>query len=476
MTDPESILQLGIAAAKDKNTEEARSLFRLLTREDPENLQGWLWLAGVAETRDEKRSALENALQIDPDNQAARQAMQKLENQPAEPEQPTITESGPTPAVATEAPAGDDDDPFAELDDLSDVFGQDPGAVRRAQAAEPVQEGADRSEPASAAEPGRRAGREWDTSERSAAYAQEEESMSQSGSNNTLRILLGVAVLLAVLAVLMVVFNIPGRFFGGDDTVATEPTEQAEDGAAGEQDGAAEATPGTGEEGATPGTGDEGTPPDTGEEGTPPDTGGEGTPPDTGGEGTPPDTGGEGTPPDTGGEGTPPDTGEETEPAEPQPTQAPPQDVSGANPAVVPANTPLESNGWLYDFAQPEYANYFVGNFGQLQTQQGRTVVVLVRVVNRTGQAQPLPPDFFVIKDAQGRIYEPQPQASTAYLTLFGRGPAGAADLSHEEPVPADGLTRSVPLIFDVPPDATDLVLFARSNPDQGWLVLQDVQ
>jgi hypothetical protein len=150
--------------------------------------------------------------------------------------------------------------------------------------------------------------------------------------------------------------------------------------------------------------------------------------------------------------------------------------VSGANPAVVPANTPLESNGWLYDFAQPEYANYFIGNFGQLQTQQGRTVVVLVRVVNRTGQAQPLPPDFFVLKDAQGRIYEPQPQASTAYLTLFGRGPAGAADLSHEEAIPADGLTRSLPLIFDVPPDATDLVLFARSNPDQGWLILQDVQ
>jgi outer membrane biosynthesis protein TonB len=277
--------------------------------------------------------------------------------------------------------------------------------------------------------------------------------MSQSGSNNTLRILIGVAALLALIAVLLFVFNIPGRFFGGDE-VATDPTQQAEgtDTPNGQDGAAGAATPRSGEQ-----PGDQ--PP---QEGTPPAGDQPGDQPPQ--EGTPPAG-------DQPGDQPP----QEATPA-PQPTQAPPQDVSNANPAVVPANTPLESNGWLYDFAQPEYANYFIGNFGQLQTQQGRTVVVLVRAVNRTGQAQPLPADFFVLKDAQGRIYEAQPQASTAYLTLFGRGPAGAADLSHEEPVPADGLTRSIPLIFDVPPDATDLVLFARSNPDQGWLVLQNVQ
>jgi hypothetical protein len=33
-------------------------LFRLLTRETPEDPQSWLWLAGVAEDREEKRAAL----------------------------------------------------------------------------------------------------------------------------------------------------------------------------------------------------------------------------------------------------------------------------------------------------------------------------------------------------------------------------------------------------------------------------------
>jgi hypothetical protein len=32
-----------------------------------------------------------------------------------------------------------------------------------------------------------------------------------------------------------------------------------------------------------------------------------------------------------------------------------------------------------------------------------------------------------------------------------------------------------VALIFDVAPDATNLVFFARSNPNQGWQVLQSV-
>jgi hypothetical protein len=141
----------------------------------------------------------------------------------------------------------------------------------------------------------------------------------------------------------------------------------------------------------------------------------------------------------------------------------------------VPANTPLESNGWRYDFVNPQYATFIVGNFGPLQPQQGRTVVVLVQVANIEGQPEALPQSYFVLKDAQGRVYEPQPQASTMYLSMFG-GRGVAADLSQEDPIPSDGLTRSMPLVFDVPADASDLVLFARSNPGQGWLVLQSVQ
>jgi hypothetical protein len=140
--------------------------------------------------------------------------------------------------------------------------------------------------------------------------------------------------------------------------------------------------------------------------------------------------------------------------------------VSDANPQIVSANTPLQSEGWVYDFNQPNYAAPIVGNIGSFQPQ-GRFVVVLAFVVNNTGQTQAIPPDFFVLKDAQGRVYEALPEVSSAYVI-----PGVNADLAHSQPVPADGLTRSVALIFDVAPDANDLTFFARSNPQQGWVVL----
>ena len=54
MADTESILQLGIDAARAGQKEEARDLFRLLTREKPDDPQAWLWLAGVSDDRAEK--------------------------------------------------------------------------------------------------------------------------------------------------------------------------------------------------------------------------------------------------------------------------------------------------------------------------------------------------------------------------------------------------------------------------------------
>jgi hypothetical protein len=75
-----------------------------------------------------------------------------------------------------------------------------------------------------------------------------------------------------------------------------------------------------------------------------------------------------------------------------------------------------------------------------------------------------------VLKDAQGRVWEARPEVSAAYVV-----PGVNADLAHTQPLPPDGITRSVAIIFDVAPDATDLVFFARSNPAQGWLVLRSL-
>lgn len=54
MADAKEILQLGIEAARDGNRDEARNLFGLLTKQDPTNIQAWLWLAGVSDNASQR--------------------------------------------------------------------------------------------------------------------------------------------------------------------------------------------------------------------------------------------------------------------------------------------------------------------------------------------------------------------------------------------------------------------------------------
>ena len=62
------------------------------------------------------------------------------------------------------------------------------------------------------------------------------------------------------------------------------------------------------------------------------------------------------------------------------------------------------------------------------------------------------------------------PQVSSAYVQ-----PGINADIGMETPVPANGTFTSVPLLFDIEHGATNLTLFARPKPDQGWPVLDSV-
>jgi hypothetical protein len=81
MADAKEILQFGIEAARDGNREEARNLFTLLTKQDPNNIQAWLWLAGVSDTPTQRRNALERALQIDPHNEMALRGLRALDGE-----------------------------------------------------------------------------------------------------------------------------------------------------------------------------------------------------------------------------------------------------------------------------------------------------------------------------------------------------------------------------------------------------------
>jgi len=444
MAEPDSLLQLGIEAARDGNKEEARNLFRLLTRQDPTNAQAWLWLAGVAENREERQAALEHVIEIDPTNEMAVKGLQALGVRPGSraaappppPVEPAPEPPPPTPAPsAYDDPFGDDDDPFAELNNLSGVMADAEGPVRRDPPPATAGDDADAdipslpssrpssSRPSSSRPSSSRPSSSRPSSSRSSVYDDDDDTIpARRGMSPLLSILLGLV------AILLIGFLIVFFFFNGNKPRVTNqlPAQQTSAAAVAATTAASTTTP-------TVVLG--------GESGT-----------------------------------TQPVTATailqqpSVAPTAAQPTAAPVADVSKANPVIVQANTPLQSEGWLYDFNQPTYAAPIIGSLGQYQPTNGRFVVVLVFAVNSTGTAQAIPAKFFVLKDAQGRVWEARPEVSDAYVI-----PGVNADLSQTQQIPPDGITRSVALIFDVAPDATNLVFFARSNPAQGWLVLPNV-
>ena len=467
MAEPESILQLGIEAAREGKKEEARQLFRLLTRQEPDNSQGWLWLAGVAENREERQNALERVLAFEPENEMALKGLQALGVRPSSVD--SIPDDSPPPAASVPTPPAPapidddpfgDDDPFAELNNLSETMASDTsGPVRRA---ETVVEASDSA--ASSGSPvaatGAASSRRTDSSAARATSSPRRADSSassrnprrpaadeyESSSSGGLNPLLGLLLFLVGLGLigLLIAFLFPGLFdrkpVATINPAQTTVTRTAEAGLVATSVVSGSTQP-TINPSAPVATIDPNAPVATIDPNAPVAAT------------APVPT-------------TVPNTGS-TPAGQPTP---PPADVSKANPAIVNANTPLQSGGWLYDFNQPTYAASIIGNLGQHSPKNGRFVVVLAFAVNNTGTAQAIPGNFFVLKDAQGRVWESRPEVSTAYVV-----PDVNADLAQTSPLPPDGITRSIAVVFDVAPDATDLVFFARSNPLQGWIVLRSV-
>ena len=68
-------LREGIAAAKAGQRERARDLLMHVVEEDEENQAAWLWLSGVVDSLDDREVCLENVLELDPGNEAARKGL-----------------------------------------------------------------------------------------------------------------------------------------------------------------------------------------------------------------------------------------------------------------------------------------------------------------------------------------------------------------------------------------------------------------
>jgi len=445
MAESDTILQLGIEAAREGNREEARNLFGLLTRQEPDNAQAWLWLAGVADGPEQRRAALERAVELDPTNEMAIKGLQAMGVNPTAKLDESALPNAPAAAAAPERPMTDEERYAAELDSAFDDYDalprsetprrdvEDTAAMAGAAGAAAGAVAADR-----ATSSGRTA-RERSAARRSGTPVRSDDddddllmAAPASRPNNLLWLLLGLIALLLV-GYLAYRFLFSG---GGQQVTADNPTAIA----------AATATAAAGG-----GTGEGGTPAPTPEGG-------------ISGTGGLTDT----------TTLTPTAALSETAGLTPTVITAQPQPQPGA-PAAVPApaanqnaqpvsvGTQLAANGWTYTYPDASFVLVLGKQVGSL-TAQGTYLHVLAWVANNTGAAQPLPAGFFALKDAQGNVYVGQPQVSSAAVQ---RGVN--ADVSMEDPIPANGALTSVYLVFDVPPGAQGLFLFAAGKNDQGW-------
>jgi hypothetical protein len=450
MAESDTILQLGIEAAREGNREEARNLFSLLTRQEPDNVQAWLWLAGVAEGPDQRRVALERVVELDPSNEMAQKGLQAMGVAPsARADERVVPPTVELPPVSS-PPARDltDEERYAaELDSAFDDYDTVPRAETPPRIEHdddtlvgmPTSAASDRAtERAAMSSRDRARERAQSRREASRARAFDDEGAVAAVNSGPNYLLLGLATLV-VLGLLFLLYSFltnRGQQVAGDTTATAVRggvgiTETVEAGPTPTLDGIGVLTP---------------------TDSLPPT-----------GLLTP-------TTPLTPTDSLTPTDGLTLTPA----PVGPPPDLAGANPAPVEIGAVLEANGWNFSFPNlcPLGCAAVVGpQISGFSAQPGNTfVIVLVAVANNTGTPQPLPPDFFVIKDAQGNIYQPQPQVSSAYVI---RGVN--ADVGMEDQVPANGGTTSMPLVFEVKSGATNLVLFARSKTDQGWPLLAAV-
>ncbi len=451
MADSDQILQLGIDEARNGNREAARNLFELLTRQEPNNAQGWLWLAGVADGTDQRREALQRVLALEPENEMARKGLQAMGV--AIPAADAVS-TAPTVAAPVEVsepvrPRSNDE---AFADELDLAFSDDYSAIPRAEAPPRDLE----AEVGSSA-----SGSSSNTSRRSSSTATDRPTLrrpsprvrtpdpmgddDESVRRGPSPLLWALAALIAIVLIIFIALNL---FRTPDTNTANQPTAIT----------SGQVTPGALEP----------TPAASGA--TNPTTTGDQTAQPTAGPNAPQPTVDPNAPQPTVDPNAPQPTADPN--AQPTAVPAPQATVipaENANPAPVGLGTVLQADGWNYTYPQANYA-VALGNQVGGQTAQGSFVHVLAWVANSTGRDQVLPADFFVLRDSQGKIYSALPKVSSA-LVVRGQ----SADIGMEDNVPANGLTTSVYLVFDVPPGVTDLVLFARNNPSQGFKVLDRV-
>jgi len=102
--EAEALLRAAVRAVRSGNKPAARAILRSLTRDFPDEVRGWMGLTEVAADDEERIRALEHVVALAPENERARQALDRLRAAAA----PTLaagkTEVGMTTFYAASAP------------------------------------------------------------------------------------------------------------------------------------------------------------------------------------------------------------------------------------------------------------------------------------------------------------------------------------------------------------------------------------
>lgn len=74
----EQLLQMAITTAKQGNRNAAKLMFRRVLSEDKNNERAMMWMAKFADTKAERRVWLQRVLAVNPNNDIARETLERL--------------------------------------------------------------------------------------------------------------------------------------------------------------------------------------------------------------------------------------------------------------------------------------------------------------------------------------------------------------------------------------------------------------
>ena len=95
----EELLRQGVDAARSGDKLTARRLLQQVLLNDKNNITALMWMASVVDTLEDRRAYLQRVLQVDPNNERAREALRRLGGVPAAAASPAPSRP-PSPAVS----------------------------------------------------------------------------------------------------------------------------------------------------------------------------------------------------------------------------------------------------------------------------------------------------------------------------------------------------------------------------------------